>query len=189
MLRIKLIATESLPQGVNVYRDFSFLFEPASELPVNPPANPLDPYLGIRMNQSFVLYVVGGYSTLSFVVAAVNGRLHSLDIYAPPQSWLVDNSLNLPSVQKHGELQFLCEWNEGEPAFARRSGIEYRVNLEQGLVRLRFAEAHSPEYAQIANCLVACIDKEDNSLTEIWLQDVAGLADAKRTLAICVVTP
>jgi hypothetical protein len=53
--------------------------------------------------------------------------------------------------------------------------IEYRVNLDNATVRLKLDEAQNIRYAQVANCMIAGIDKKSSNLVEMWLQDVSGL--------------
>lgn len=175
MLKIKILTAERLLEGKNVYKDHFLSFEPAHPLPINPPKQTVDRVLGITVPQSFVLHVSAPARTVTFSITAINRALYSLDTFAPSPSWVIDSNLALPLPSDKGLLQFTADFAEGGIATARKEMIEYRVNPDRAVVQLEFDEAQDIRYVQVANCLIAGIDKESSNLVEMWLQDISGL--------------
>jgi hypothetical protein len=134
----------------------------------------VDQLLGIDASRSFAFHVSDSTRTVTISVASVNGTLHSLDTYAPKASWVVDSNLTLPLPSGNGHLRFTAESITGGIVTVAREMIEYRVNLDNGTVRLTLDEAQNIRYAQAASCLIVGIDKKSSDLVEIRLQDVFG---------------
>jgi hypothetical protein len=88
---------------------------------------------------------------------------------------VIDSFLTLPLPSEKGLLQFTTDFAEDGIATVRRKMIEYRVNPDRSLIQLQFDEVQDIRYVQVANCLIAGIDKESSNLVETWLQDVSGL--------------
>lgn len=172
MLKVEIKPATQLPNGVNVYADYYIGFKPVDPLPVNPPDNAIDPYLGIKAPQSFIMHIRDRISTVTVTIAAVNYSFYSVDTYAPLPSLQIVDSITLPAVRERGILLFRAEFPDDDMITMHQKKIEYRVSPDKSFVQLRFALAENVHYVRIANCLVAGIAEDDN-LAEIWMENIS----------------